>query len=1497
VGRARRGGALLASFAQERLWFFDQLQPGTGQYNIPLTWHVCGPLDVDALGRSLNEVVRRHEALRTTFVSEGGPLLQVIADELYLPLTVTDLSSAADAHARALTLVEEEAELPFDLTRGPLVRTLLVRLAPDEHVLSVTLHHIISDGWSLDVLARELSALYGAFTEGKSSPLLELPVQYADYAVWQRGWLEGEVFDRQLSYWRRYLEGAPRALELPTDRALREMARRARVTTFMALAAGFGALLHRLSGQAEVCVGYPVANRARPEVEYLIGLFVNTLVLRTRVSDELTFEGLLGQVRESVLDADSHQDLPFEKLVEELHEERDASRHPLFQVLFTYQNLARSELHLPRLDVNPEPPAHRTSKFDLSLAVTEGEGGELSAAFEYSSDLFDRETVERLAGHLRTLLGAAASDPGRRVSELPLLGEDERRRILSEWNETAAEFPASVCLHELFEQRAEASGDSVAVVYDGRPMSYAELDGRANRLAHHLRGLGVGPEDRVGVMLERNTELLVALLAVLKAGGAYVPLDGQYPAERLQYMAEDAGLKVLLTETGLAGRIEPGATAVVDVLRDAEVIAAQNAAPVASGVRAENLAYVIYTSGSSGRPKGVQVSHQAVVNFLHAMREQPGITAQDVMLAVTTLSFDIAVLEIYLPLMVGARVVIVDRAVATDGELLAQLIAESGATLMQATPATWRLLFESRWKGEPSLKMLYGGEAMPREVLSKLLDLGSSPWNLYGPTETTVWVTAFLVEDIEGASIIGRPISNIQAYILDKHLQPVPVGVAGELFFAGAGLARGYLGQPAMTAERFIPHPFSTRPGARLYWTGDLARYRPGGEIEFLGRVDHQVKIRGYRIELGEIEAVLSRHAGVTQAVVTAREEGGGEKRLVAYVVATDGQTPTVGELRRHLQEQLPDYMLPNAFVFLAELPLTNNGKVDRRALPAPGAARPESDGGYVAPRTAAEGLLCGVWSEVLGVERVGVHDNFFALGGHSLLAARVAARLGRELRGRVSLRDFFTSPTVAEMARLAAARRGGGPGPVGRARRGGALLASFAQERLWFFDQLQPGTGVFNAPGAWLIKGPLDVAALERSLNEVVRRHETLRTTFIADNGLPLQVIAEHSHTPLPVIDLSGHPDAEGRARALLQEEAELPFDLARGPLIRAFLVRLAPDEHVLSVTLHHIISDGWSLSVLASELRDLYTAFAAGQQSPLAELPVQYADYAVWQRGWLEGEVFDRQLSYWRRYLEGAPRALELPTDRARPAALSHRGGWFEFGLGAELSAALREMARRARVTTFMALAAGFGALLHRLSGQAEVCVGYPVANRARPEVEYLIGLFVNILVMRTRVQPGETFEGLLGQVRESVLDADSHQDLPFDRLVEELRPERDPSRHPLIQVVISYLPQDELRLAGLELTPLQLEERTAKFDLTLFISETGAEIDAAFEYSSDLFDRETIERLASHLRTLLAAAASDPSRKVSGLPLLNEDERRRILSDWNDTSAESLWSLTKT
>ncbi|MFN0056081.1 MAG: amino acid adenylation domain-containing protein [Planctomycetales bacterium] len=1515
---APRNGRLPLSFAQERLWFLDQLDPGSATYNIPWIHRLRGPLNVAALERSLQEIVRRHAALRTTFVLVDSQPQVVVLEPAPFHLTVTDLQGVSEngREAEAQRLAVEEAGRPFDLARDVMLRAQLLPLGDQDHFLVVTIHHIASDGWSMGVFERELTALYEAFAKNEPSPLPQLPIQYVDYSMWQRTWLRDAELDRQLAYWKQQLTGTPAVLELPTDfprptvaryrgahreivldasltQALHALSRRQGVTPFMTLLAAFQVLLARYSGQEDVSVGTSIAGRNRTEVEGLIGFFINSLVVRTDLSGNPTVRELLGRVREVTLGAYSHQDLPFEKLVEELSPERSLSHSPLFQVMFVLQNTPWSSLEFPGVAVSRLAIDNATAKLDLLLSLGE-QDGQLRGTLEYNTDLFQATTIERLIGHFQVLLEGIVADPDQRIGHLPLLSAAERQQIVVEWNRTATDDPRDRCIHKLFEAQVARTPDAVALVCGDESMTYGELNARANRLAHHLIELGVGPEVLVGLCVERSPVMIVGLLGILKAGGAYVPLDPAYPTERVGFMLHDCQASVLLAQQNLVKSLPFHAARVVCLDTDwTDIGTAPDTDPVCSA-GPENLAYVIYTSGSTGRPKGVALEHRNTVALI--AWAQSVFTVQELsgVLATTSICFDLSVYEVFVPLCSGGCVILVENALE-----LANRSPDARVRLINTVPSAIAELLELQAVPDSVVTVNLAGEPLSTSLVGTIYRQTQVQrvYDLYGPSEDTTYSTCALrLPDAQAT--IGRPIANTRVYVLDGHRQPVPIGVPGELYLAGAGVARGYLNRPELTAEKFVADPFSEAPGALMYRTGDLVRWRPDGNLEFLGRLDQQIKLRGFRIELGEIEAVLGQHPQVRQAVVVLREDHPGDKRLAAYIVSQEAETrPAGADLRQSLHDKLPDYMVPGAFVLLDTLPLTPNGKVDRKALPAPDWDRDHLEPIPVAPRTPVEELLSGIWSRVLGLEHVGSHNNFFELGGHSLLATQVIARVRDVLAVDLPVRSLFEVPTVAGLAKRIERMRADAPTVTALPQRlvpsDARRTLSFAQERLWFLDQLAPGSATYNIPWALRLRGPLNVAALARSLSEIVRRHEALRTTFVLVDGQPQVAVLETSSFRLMVSDLEGIPASvcETEARRLAAEEASRPFDLSRDVMLRARVLELEEQDHILVLTMHHIASDGWSMGVFERELTVLYEAFAKNEPSPLPQLPIQYLDYAVWQRAWLQGAALERQLTYWKQQVAGAPAVLELPADFPRPAVAGYRGARREVVLDGALTQALYLLSRNEAVTPFMTLLAAFQVLLSRYSGQDDVLVGAPIAGRNRTEVEGLIGFFVNTLVLRTDLSGNPTFREVLKRVREVTLGAYAHQDLPFEKLVEELQPERNLSHSPLFQVmfVLQNAPSAPLELQGLTVSGLAIDNPTAKFDLTLSLGEQDGHFRGTLEYNTDLFQPETIGRLAGHFQVLLEGIVADPGRPIGELPLLTSAEQEQILVAWNRTETE--------
>ncbi|MBI7184553.1 pyoverdine non-ribosomal peptide synthetase PvdD [Pseudomonas aeruginosa] len=1523
VFKRQDGEPLRLSYAQERQWFLWQLEPESAAYHIPSVLRLRGRLDLDALQRSFDSLVARHETLRTRFRLDGDEARQEIAASMALPLDIVALGPLEEgALARQ---VETTIARPFDLERGPLLRVSLLRLAEDDHVLVLVQHHIVSDGWSMQVMVEELVQLYAAYSRGLEVALPALPVQYADYALWQRSWMEAGEKERQLAYWTGLLGGEQPVLELPFDRprpvrqshrgaqfileldidlsqALRRVAQQEGATAFALLLASFQALLYRYSGQADIRVGVPIANRNRVEIERLIGFFVNTQVLKADLDGRMGFDELLAQARQRALEAQAHQDLPFEQLVEALQPERSLSHNPLFQVLFNYQSEARGNgqaFRFDELQMESVQFDSRTAQFDLTLDLTDEEQ-RFCAVFDYATDLFDASTVERLAGHWRNLLRGIVANPRQRLGELPLLDAPERRQTLSEWNPAQREYAVQGTLQQRFEEQARQRPQAVALILDEQRLSYGELNARANRLAHCLIARGVGADVPVGLALERSLDMLVGLLAILKAGGAYLPLDPAAPEERLAHILDDSGVRLLLTQGHLLERL-PRQAGVEVLAIDGLVLDGYAESDPLPTLSADNLAYVIYTSGSTGKPKGTLLTHRNALRLFSATEAWFGFDERDVWTLFHSYAFDFSVWEIFGALLYGGRLVIVPQWVSRSPEDFYRLLCREGVTVLNQTPSAFKQLMAVACSADmatqqPALRyVIFGGEALDLQSLrpwfQRFGDRQPQLVNMYGITETTVHVTYRPVSeaDLEGGLVspIGGTIPDLSWYILDRDLNPVPRGAVGELYIGRAGLARGYLRRPGLSATRFVPNPFPGGAGERLYRTGDLARFQADGNIEYIGRIDHQVKVRGFRIELGEIEAALAGLAGVRDAVVLAHDGVGGTQ-LAGYVVADSAEDAERlrESLRESLKRQLPDYMVPAHLMLLERMPLTVNGKLDRQALPQPDASL--SQQAYRAPGSELEQRIAAIWAEILGVERVGLDDNFFELGGHSLLATRVISRVRQEQQLDASLKALFERPVLEAFAQ-GLERTTDAVSTIPLADRQQPLALSFAQERQWFLWQLEPESAAYHIPSALRLRGRLDVDALQRSFDSLVARHETLRTRFRLEGGRSYQQVQ-------PAVSVSIEREQFGEEGLIERIQAIVvqPFDLERGPLLRVNLLQLAEDDHVLVLVQHHIVSDGWSMQVMVEELVQLYAAYSQGLDVVLPALPIQYADYALWQRSWMEAGEKERQLAYWTGLLGGEQPVLELPFDRPRPARQSHRGAQLGFELPRELVEAVRALAQREGASSFMLLLASFQALLYRYSGQADIRVGVPIANRNRVETERLIGFFVNTQVLKADLDGRMGFDELLAQARQRALEAQAHQDLPFEQLVEALQPERNASHNPLFQVLFNH--QSEARGNGqafrfdeLQMESVQFDSRTAQFDLTLDLTDEEQRFCAVFDYATDLFDASTVERLAGHWRNLLRGIVANPRQRLGELPLLDAPERRQTLSEWNPAQRE--------
>ncbi|MFE3984425.1 amino acid adenylation domain-containing protein [Nocardia tengchongensis] len=1512
------------SYAQQRMWFLNRLDTEAATYNLPTALRVTGPLDVPALRAAVADLVARHEVLRTYYPEHEGVGHQVIL-AVDAPDAMPSLPIAQVTEGDVAQVVSEVAFAPFDVTAAPPLRLRLLRLADDDHVLVCVVHHIAGDGFSGGPLTRDLMTAYFGRMRGQEPEWSPLPVQYADYTLWQRESL-GDEHDpnsplaRQFDYWRTALAGLPDQLELPTDHprpavssgrgavhgfdidpavhaALNRVAQRHNTTLFMVLHAAFAVLLARVSGTRDVAIGAPIAGRGEADLDGLIGMFVNTLVLRAEVDPHAAFTDLLAAVRRTDLAAFEHADAPFERIVELLDPPRSQARHPLFQVSMTLQNMTPAVFELPDVTISDVDLTVPVAKFDLDLTLLErisadGSPQGIAAAFTYSTDLFHPETMDRLAERLRRTLVAAATHPERAVGDFELLSVDERQRVLSDWNTTAVDIAAGLpraataTLASLFATQALRTPDAVAVVYDDERLSYAEFAARVYRLARHLIAAGVGPESLVALHIRRSLDFVTATYAVLAAGGAYVPLDPDQPAERIAHVLETAAPVCVLTTSrdGFAGGAYPVLevdTAVLAAYPDHPVIDMERRAPLRPG----NTAYVIFTSGSTGRPKGVAISHAAAVNQIRWITSEYELDGDDVMLHKTPATFDASLWELFGPLVTGGRMVVATPGGHRDALYVADVIAAEGVTLTSFVPSLLRVFAAAADPGQlTSLRaLLVGGEALTSDAVDAYRAIAATELhNVYGPTEFTVNATyAQVSEEVSGAVPIGGPVWNSRAYVLDERLHPVAPGLVGELYLAGVQLARGYVGRADLTADRFVANPFGL--GERMYRTGDLVKWNAAGEVEYLGRTDFQVKLRGLRIELGEIEVALTTHESVDQAVVVVRSAERTGDMLVAYVVSA-GAVDT-DTLRAHLGTRLPSYMVPAAIVVLDEMPLNVNGKLDRKALPAPEfEARV-----FRAPISPVERTVAEVFAETLGLgQPVGLDDDFFALGGNSLVATQVVARLGVALDTRVPVRLLFDAPEVAALAVALESATGTGRGrDLVAMPRPERIPLSYAQQRMWFLNRFDPDSGTYNLPIALRVNGALDVPALRNAVYDLVSRHEVLRTLYPEHEGVGHQVVlSADDPAALPTLRLVEVTEAD--VVQAVSEVAFAPFDVTAAPPLRLRLLRLAEDDHVLVCVVHHIAGDGFSGGPLTRDLMTAYFGRIHGQHPQWAPLPVQYVDYTLWQREILgdehdPGSLLARQFDYWRGALAGLPDQLEMPTDRPRPPVSTGLGDTVAFQIDPHVHAALNRLAQQHNASLFMVLHAALALLLARLSGTRDIAIGAPIAGRGEAALDDLIGMFVNTLVLRTDVDPSLSFTELLTTVRGSDLSAFEHADAPFERIVELLDPPRSQARHPLFQVALTLqnMSPARLELPDVRVSDVDLNVPVTKFDLDITMIEHIAEdgvaqgISGAFTFATDLFDAATVETFTTRFVRLLVGVASHPERPVGDQPLLAADE----------------------
>ncbi|MBS3026577.1 MAG: amino acid adenylation domain-containing protein [Dolichospermum sp. DET50] len=1480
---------------------------------------IKGYLNIDALEQALTTIIERHESLRTQFIVNNEVPIQVITQEWVFKMPLINLSNLSNQEQSVAlqSILQEESKHTFKLTLDLMLRASLIKLNESEHILLIVIHHTTFDGWSMGVFYSELSTLYQDFNNGKSSSLPPLAIQYADFAQWQRNWLQGAVLESQLSYWQEQLGGILPVLQLATDyprppiqtyngasvsveispvltTQLNALSQQEGVTLFMTLLAAFQILLYRYSGQEDIIVGTAIANRNRQEIESLIGFFVNTLALRINFSNHPSFQELLVKVKEICLDAYSHQDIPFEKLVEELQPERNFSHNPIFQVMFVLQNTPQETIKIPNLTIEQINLKSQTTKVDLTLSLTETTNG-LIGTWKYNTDLFADATINRMSGHFQQLLTEIVANLQIPVTKLSILTARERHQLLIEWNQTQTNYQNDKCIHQLFEEQAERTPNQVAVVFEEQELTYLELNQRANQLAHYLQKLGVKPDVLVGICVERSLEMIIGLLGILKAGGAYVPLDPNYPQERLAFMLDDSQISILLTQTSLIEKLPSNKAHVIFLNTDWKKINCESKKNLNSEAKPNNLAYLIYTSGSTGKPKGILLNHKPLVNLLEWQLQNSSIGLGGKTLQFTPISFDVSFQEIFSTCLAGGTLILISDETRKDAVALLQFLHDQEIERLFLPFIALQNLAEIAKSQEQSCPSL-------REIITAGEQLQITPsianWftqhpkcilhNHYGPSESHV-VTAYTLignpQTWKTLPPIGHAIQNVQIFILDIHLQPLPIGVIGELFIGVDDPIRGYINRPDLTSTRFISNPFSSDPNARLYKTGDLARYLADGNIEYIGRIDHQVKIRGFRIELGEIEAILNQHPDISNAVAIVREDNPGDKRIIAYITSENQAKLTQSELRQFVKQKLPDYMIPSVFVTLEIFPITPNGKVDRRALPKPELLRETK---FIPPSSLTEEIIILIWSNILRISAISREDNFFEIGGHSILATQVISRLQEAFKQEIPIKTLLKYPTPAELAKVIEQKYYPEKNLtiIETLKKRENLPLSFAQLRMWFLYQLEGKSATYNVAFALQLEGKLNQSSLEKAFQKIIERHEILRTSFIAIDGSPVQVITPALNFALSVVDL----EAQKQIEELVKTEVNLPFDLTVSPLFRAKILRLTKTSHILLITFHHIIIDGWSMGVFHSELSTLYQDFNNGKSSSLPPLAIQYADFAQWQRNWLQGAVLESQLSYWQEQLGGILPVLQLATDYPRPPIQTYSGASVSVEISPVLTNQLKALSQQEGVTLFMTLLAAFQILLYRYTGQEDIIVGTAIANRNRQEIESLIGFFVNTLALRINFSNHPSFQELLIKVKEICLDAYSHQDIPFEKLVEELQPERNFSHNPIFQVmfVLQNTPQETIKIPDLTIESINLNNQTSKFDLTLSLTETTNGLIGTWEYNTDLFADATINRISGHFQQLLTGIVANPEISITNLSILTTRERHQLLIEWNQTQA---------
>ncbi|NIG57744.1 non-ribosomal peptide synthetase, partial [Chitinophaga sp. Cy-1792] len=1503
--------------AQQRLWVLSQFREGNIAYNIPGVYVLEGALDVMALEQAFRQLPARHEILRTVFREDDkGEIRQFIlpADDARFQLRQIDLQQEVLQSARLQSLVAEEVAQPFDLAGGPLLRGVLFRLSENKWAFAATLHHIISDAWSMEVLVRELLLFYNAAASGVAAPLPPLRIHYKDYAAWQRSQQESAVKDGHRAYWLQQFEGELPVLALPADHTrpavktynggtvglhisavlanrLQACCQEHGASLFMGLMAVLNALFYRYTGQEDIIIGSSKSGRDHIELENQIGFYLNTLALRNRFSGADSFRQLLTGVRQVTLEAYEHQSYPFDELIDELSLQRDTSRSALFDVIVGFQqaDVADESSKLGAVKVSRyEAWEERFNKFDLTFLFAAGANG-IQVNIGYNSDIYNKDTVTRMAGHFEQLLATALAHPDTALYELDYLNAAEKQQLLETFSHATNGYPSEKTIVDLFQQQVSKTPDAPALAFNDTVLSYRELDNKSDQLASYLLAQHhILPDEVVGIMLDRSENMIIAILGILKAGGAYVAIEPDQPKARKAFIMQDTAIKVLITQTDYVFELDyySGGIYAIDIQLE------DNMAPVKPVVdlHPANLAYVLYTSGSTGQPKGVMISHRSLVDYSYGVRAKTNIGSCKTFGLVSTISADLGNTVIYTSILMGGCL----RIFSSSDIMSASRLSSAHVDCMKIVPSHWKALQEPDRLFVPGKCLIFGGEQLTPDVLTHIREHNGKceVYNHYGPSEATIGKLLRRIDVAAPRISLGMPFCNGHVYVLDNQQRPCPIGVAGEICISGDGLAAGYLNQPELTASRFVSNPYIA--GELIYKTGDLGRWLPDGSIAFLGRKDDQVKIRGYRIELDEITEALQEHPSVDTAVVLARDSQSGERELAAYYVAS---LPLgAEELRTFLSKSLPSYMLPRYFVQLDAMPITSNGKINRKLLPDPNVTGNADEASYIAPRNTVELQLAAIWQEVLGKERIGIKDNFFELGGHSLKATRLASQVHRKFNVKIDFHDLFTSTTLEEQAQLIAGTQQTlferiHPAPVQR-----YYPLSSSQRRLWVLSQFRESNIAYNVPGIYLFDGIPNREALAHAFDQLILRHEILRTVFREDEeGTVRQFIlpAEALGFGLQYHDLRHAAEQETALQQLLQQETGQPFDLATGPLVRAALICLADDRWVFAYTMHHIISDGWSTGILLKELLLFYNAFHERNAYPaLPALRIQYKDYAVWQQEQLQGDAFNRHRDYWLQQFTGELPVLDLPGDRPRPAAKTYNGGTVLRSFDPAVVKKLRELTIQHDASLFMGLLAAVNILLYRHTGQQDVIIGSPVAGRGHADLDDQIGFYLNTLALRTRFQPADTYLQLLENVRSLTLDAYEHQSYPFDELLNGLKMSRDMSRTALFDVLIDlHNTRPNFNAEGQAAKDLSIRPFSAggqvisKFDLTFMFIEAGDELAISLEYNSDIYTKSTAEHFCNRLAILLSAIAASPEMPLQELPCMEQREREQLLSAFND------------